>query len=73
MARRLAFRYQFHHNHTRGDANRREAAASERLDEAVAARNAMWDAVYSLHRKLFGLDLLWNRLAPRANGNGAGE
>ena len=51
----------------------RQAAASEELDEAVAARNAMWDAVHSLHSKLFGLDLLWNRLAPRANENGDGE
>ncbi len=51
----------------------RDAAASEQLVEAVAARNAMWDAVYNLHRKLFGLDVLWNRLAPRARENGAGE
>lgn len=51
----------------------RQAAASEELDEAVAARNVMWDAVHSLHGKLFGLDLLWNRLAPRANENGDGE
>ncbi len=51
----------------------RDAAASEQLEEAVAARNAMWDAVYNLHRKLFGLDVLWNRLAPRASENGAGE
>ena len=51
----------------------RDAAASEQLEEAVAARNAMWDAVYNLHRKLFGLDVLWNRLAPRARENGAGE
>ena len=51
----------------------RDAAASEQLDAAVAARNAMWDAVYKLHSKLFGLDVLWNRLAPRADENGAGD
>ena len=45
----------------------RKAAASEERDAAVAARNAMWDAVYSLHSKLFSLDAVWNKLAPRAD------
>ena len=50
----------------------RKAAASEERDAAVAARNAMWDAVYSLHSKLFSLDAVWNKLAPRADENGNG-
>ena len=44
-----------------------QGAASEERDAAVAARNAMWDAVYSLHSKLFSLDAVWNKLAPRAD------
>ena len=51
----------------------RRAAAGEQHDAAVTARNAMWDAVYSLHSKLFSLDVIWNRLAPRADGDGGGE
>ena len=47
----------------------RQAAAAEDQDAAVAARNTMWQAVRSLHTNLFKLDLLWNRLAPRADEN----
>jgi quercetin dioxygenase-like cupin family protein len=35
-------------------------------DAAIAARNAMWDAVYALHKALFAFDALWNETAPRA-------
>ena len=46
----------------------RQAAGRRRHRcNAVAARNAMWNAVHSLHTKLFKLDLTWNRLAPRAD------
>ena len=45
----------------------RQAEAAEDRDAAVAARNAMWNAVRNLHTNLFKLDLLWNRLAPRAD------
>ena len=47
----------------------RKADAAEDQDAAVAARNTMWQAVRSLHTNLFKLDLLWNRLAPRADEN----
>jgi hypothetical protein len=39
------------------DADNREAA--------VAARNAMWDAVYALHKQLYAFDQVWNDVAPR--------
>ena len=48
----------------------KQAAAAESRDAAVTARNVMWDAVYSLHSKLFSLDAVWNKLAPRADENG---
>jgi len=32
---------------------------------AVEARNRMWEAVYSLHRRLYAFDQVWNELAPR--------
>lgn len=35
-------------------------------DSAVAARNAMWDAVYSLHKQLYAHGDVWNELGPRA-------
>lgn len=34
---------------------------------ATAARNAMWDALYTLHKQLSALDALWNEAAPRAD------
>ena len=53
--------------HARQAESWRQAAAAGERDAAVAARNAMWDAVYTLHKKLFSLDLVWNRLAPKAD------
>jgi quercetin dioxygenase-like cupin family protein len=32
---------------------------------AVAARNAMWEAVYALHKQLYAYDAIWNDVAPR--------
>jgi quercetin dioxygenase-like cupin family protein len=32
---------------------------------AVAARNAMWDAVYAVHKQLTAFDNIWNEVAPR--------
>lgn len=34
-------------------------------DAAVVARNAMWDAVYALHKQLYAFDAVWNDVAPR--------
>lgn len=44
-------------------------AALEKGDNAaaVAARNAMWDAVYTLHKSLYAFDSIWNEAAPRAD------
>ncbi len=47
----------------------RQADAAADGDAAVAARNTMWQAVRSLHTNLFKLDLLWNKLGPRADEN----
>jgi quercetin dioxygenase-like cupin family protein len=33
-------------------------------EAAVAARNAMWETLYTLHKQLVKMDDLWNRLAP---------
>jgi quercetin dioxygenase-like cupin family protein len=33
---------------------------------SIAARNAMWDAVYALHKALYAFDACWNETAPRA-------
>lgn len=32
---------------------------------AVAARNAMWEAVYALHKQMTAFDNVWNEVAPR--------
>jgi hypothetical protein len=37
-------------------------------DAAVAARNAMWDAIYTLHKQLYAFDDIWNETAPRIAG-----
>ena len=50
----------------------RQAEADGQPDAVMAARNAMWNAVYSLNRKLFSFDDTWNRLAPRGEGKGSG-
>lgn len=44
----------------------RAARTAGDADGAVAARNAMWDAIYSLHKQLYALGDVWNELAPRA-------
>jgi quercetin dioxygenase-like cupin family protein len=33
---------------------------------AEAARDAMWQAIYSLHQELYAFDAVWNELAPQA-------
>lgn len=35
-------------------------------EAAAAARNTMWEALYSMHKELSALDTVWNELAPRA-------
>lgn len=42
-----------------------DALASQDQDAAVAARNAMWQTVYALHKQLYAFDALWNDVAPR--------
>jgi hypothetical protein len=32
---------------------------------AVEARNAMWEAVYQLHKKVYSFDDIWNETTPR--------
>jgi len=44
----------------------KEALAQGDQAAAVVARNAMWDALYTLHKRLYALDTVWNELAPRA-------
>ena len=41
--------------------------AKNKGDQAaiVAARNAMWESVYRLHKTVYALDEAWNALAPR--------
>ena len=51
----------------------RKAAAAQDQDAAVTARNTMWQAVRSLHTNLFKLELIWNRLAPRADQTTTGQ
>lgn len=55
--------------HAQQAQNWRQAHAANNQEAAVTARNTMWNAVRSLHTDLFKLDLLWNRLAPRADNN----
>lgn len=42
-----------------------QALSSRDRARAVAARNAMWDAVYALHKQLYAFDVRWNEVAPR--------
>ena len=44
----------------------RQALAAGNQEEAVAARNAMWDALYRLHKALYAADQVWNEFSPRA-------
>ncbi len=55
--------------HAQQAQNWRQAHAANNQEAAVTARNTMWNAVRSLHTNLFKLDLLWNRLAPRADND----
>ncbi|MEZ4729355.1 MAG: cupin domain-containing protein [Caldilineaceae bacterium] len=44
----------------------RQARADSDSESAAAARYAMWEALYSIHKELSALDAVWNDLAPRA-------
>lgn len=44
----------------------RQARATADGESAAAARYAMWEAIYSIHKELSALDAVWNELAPRA-------
>jgi quercetin dioxygenase-like cupin family protein len=44
----------------------RQALAEGDIEAAAAARNTMWEALYSIHKELSALDEAWNALAPRA-------
>jgi quercetin dioxygenase-like cupin family protein len=54
-----------------------QAALAEALQAALAAgdeqaatavRGAMWETIYTLHKRLFAFDQVWNEVAPRATG-----
>jgi quercetin dioxygenase-like cupin family protein len=57
--------------------SRAEATASKLRDAwqkgdnraAVEARNALWETVYTLHKKLYAMDEVWNEFSPRAATN----
>jgi quercetin dioxygenase-like cupin family protein len=49
----------------------KQAIADGDNHAAVMARNAMWDAIYILHKRLYDLDKEWNELAPRTAENEA--
>lgn len=53
--------------HAQQAENWRQADAANNQESAVSARNTMWNAVRSLHTNLFKLDLVWNKLGPRAD------
>jgi quercetin dioxygenase-like cupin family protein len=42
-----------------------EARANGDQQAAEAARNAMWEAIYQLHKSVFEMSQAWNELAPR--------
>jgi quercetin dioxygenase-like cupin family protein len=42
-----------------------DAIARGNRADAVAARNAMWEAVYAVHKQLYAFDALWNETSPR--------
>lgn len=44
-----------------------DALAAQDRDAAVAARNSMWQAIYTLHKQLYAFDARWNDVAPRAD------
>jgi hypothetical protein len=43
----------------------RQAITHNDQAAAIAARNAMWDAISELHTRLFAMDDIWNELSPR--------
>jgi len=47
----------------------RQAWATGDDAAAIAARNAMWDAIYTLHKRMYDLGAAWNALAPEAAPN----
>lgn len=49
-----------------------QARAAGDGEAAAAARNTMWEALYSIHKELSALDSVWNELAPCA-GEGTGN
>jgi quercetin dioxygenase-like cupin family protein len=44
----------------------RQALTEGDSENAAAARNTMWEALYSVHKELSALDTIWNELSPRA-------
>jgi quercetin dioxygenase-like cupin family protein len=44
----------------------KQARANGDQEAAVAARNAMWEAIYRLHKALYRADEIWNEFTPRA-------
>jgi quercetin dioxygenase-like cupin family protein len=49
----------------------RRALADGDSEAAAAARNTLWEALYSIHKELSALDEVWNELAPRATEGAA--
>jgi quercetin dioxygenase-like cupin family protein len=47
----------------------RQALESGDRDAATTARNAMWDAIYHLHKRIYDMGAIWNELAPRIPSN----
>jgi len=43
----------------------KEAIAEGNEQTAIEARNAMWEAIYTVHRQLYDFGDIWNALAPR--------
>ena len=41
-----------------------DALATQDVDATVAARNALWETLYRLHKQLYAMDTEWNALAP---------
>ncbi len=44
----------------------RQALADGDTEAAAAARDTLWEALYSIHKELSALDVVWNDLSPRA-------
>jgi quercetin dioxygenase-like cupin family protein len=50
-----------------------DARANGDQQAAEAARNAMWEAIYQLHKSVFEMGQAWNELAPRMTEGLDGE